>query len=164
MVFIIFLGSALHFTFELSGGQPAVGIFSAVNESVWEHLKLAYWPTLFYALIGYVFLRKQASNLFPAKALGACLSILIIPIVFYGYTSITGESIFAVDISTFIVAVIIGQTASYKLLTYKKLPRYLNVISIAVLTILALAFALFTFYPLHLPIFKDSGAGNYGIT
>jgi hypothetical protein len=44
IVFIIFLGSALHFTFEWSGNQPAVGIFSAVNESVWEHLKLAFWP------------------------------------------------------------------------------------------------------------------------
>jgi len=43
-VFIILLGSMLHFTFELSGENPVVGVFSAVNESVWEHLKLAYWP------------------------------------------------------------------------------------------------------------------------
>ncbi len=42
VVFIIFLGSALHFTFALSGNQPIVGAFSAVNESVWEHLKLAF--------------------------------------------------------------------------------------------------------------------------
>ena len=42
MVFIFFLGSALNFTFALSGNQPIVGAFSAVNESVWEHLKLAF--------------------------------------------------------------------------------------------------------------------------
>jgi hypothetical protein len=38
MVFIIFIGSALHFTFAFSSNQPIVGAFSAVNESVWEHL------------------------------------------------------------------------------------------------------------------------------
>jgi hypothetical protein len=41
IVFIIIIGSLLHFTFELSGHQ-AIGVFSAVNESVWEHLKLSY--------------------------------------------------------------------------------------------------------------------------
>jgi glycerol uptake facilitator-like aquaporin len=41
-LFIIFLGSALHFTYELSGKLAIVGAFSAVNESVWEHLKLAF--------------------------------------------------------------------------------------------------------------------------
>lgn len=50
-VFTILLGSMLHFTFELSGGNPVVGVFSAVNESVWEHLKLAYWPALAYMVI-----------------------------------------------------------------------------------------------------------------
>jgi hypothetical protein len=34
-VFIVILGSILHFTFEWSGGNPVVGAFSAVNESVW---------------------------------------------------------------------------------------------------------------------------------
>jgi hypothetical protein len=48
-VFIIFLGSALHFTYALSGNQPFIGFFSAVDEAVWEHLKLAFWPSLFYA-------------------------------------------------------------------------------------------------------------------
>ena len=42
MVFIILLGSMSHFTFELSGFNPIVGAFSAVNESVWEHLKLGF--------------------------------------------------------------------------------------------------------------------------
>jgi len=163
IIFIIFLGSAMHFTFELSGGQSIVGIFSSVNESVWEHLKLAYWPTLLYAISGYFFLKNQAINLFPAKALGAGLMILIIPAIFYGYTSITCESIFVVDIASFIFAVIIGQAASYKVMTYKKLPLYLNIISISFLALLAIIFALFTFYPPRWPIFQDAVTGKYGI-
>jgi len=32
VVFIVIIGSMLHFTFELSGHQPVFGVFSAVNE------------------------------------------------------------------------------------------------------------------------------------
>ena len=42
--FAIALGTLLHFTFEWSGNNPVVGIFSAVNESTWEHLKILFFP------------------------------------------------------------------------------------------------------------------------
>jgi len=163
MVFIIILGSVLHFTFEWSGNQPIVGVFSAVNESVWEHLKLAFWPALLFMLIEYVLLKKTANNFAFAKTTGVYLMVIIIPIVFYSYTAITGKSIFVVDISTFIVAVIIGQLSSYKLLTYKKLSENLTRVSLIALVLLGLAFVLFTFYPPQLPIFRDPNTGKYGI-
>ena len=62
IVFIIFLGSLLHFTFEFSGGNPVVGVFSAVNESIWEHLKLAFWPTILFALIELVPLKRDGKQ------------------------------------------------------------------------------------------------------
>jgi len=164
MMFIILLGSALHFTFEISGKSPLVGVFSAVNECVWEHLKLAFWPALLYMFIEYAPLKKPANNFLFAKTAGACLMIVLIPIVFYSYTAVTGESIFAIDISTFVVAVVIGQLLSFKLLSYKKLSENYNRISIILLVLLALAFALFTFYPPQLPIFRDPITGKYGFT
>ena len=163
MVFIIILGSVLHFTFEWSGNQPVVGVFSAVNESVWEHLKLAFWPALLFMLIEYVLLKKTANNFAFAKTTGVYLMVIIIPIVFYSYTAITGKSIFVIDISTFIVAVIVGQLSSYKLLTYKKLSENLNKVSLIALVLLGLAFVLFTFCPPQLPIFRDPNTGKYGI-
>ncbi len=69
-----------------------------------------------------------------------------------------------IDILTFVIAVIVGQIASYKLLTYRKLHDKLNKISLAALVLLGLAFVLFTFYPPHLPIFRDPITGEYGIT
>ena len=163
MVFIIILGSVLHFTFEWSGNQPIVGVFSAVNESVWEHLKLAFWPSLLFMLIEYFMLKKSVSNFALGKTIGVYVMVFIIPVVFYSYTAFTGESLFVIDILTFIVAVIIGQLASYKLLTYKQLPSYLENFSLIALFILGLAFALFTFYPPQLPIFRDPISGEYGI-
>ena len=35
------LGTVMHFVFDWSGQSAPVGAFAAVNESVWEHLKLA---------------------------------------------------------------------------------------------------------------------------
>jgi Family of unknown function (DUF6512) len=163
IVFVIFLGSALHFTFALSGNQPIVGAFSAVNESVWEHLKLAFWPSLLLTLIEYPLLRKAANNFFTAKATGVYLMVTIIPLAFYSYSAFSGKSIFAIDISTFVVAVIIGQLLSYKLLTYRQLPVTFNKISVVVIILLALAFIVFTYYPPQLQIFKDSLTGKYGI-
>ncbi len=44
VIFTFILGTLLHFTYELSGGNLVVASFSAINESVWEHLKLLYFP------------------------------------------------------------------------------------------------------------------------
>ena len=162
-VFIIILGSILHFTFEWSGGNPVVGAFSAVNESVWEHLKLAFWPALLFMLIEYIPLKKTANNFVLAKTTGVYLAIITIPIIFYSYTAVTGKSIFVIDISTFVVAVIIGQISSYKLLTRKKLSKNLERISLILLVMLGIAFVSFTFYPPQLPVFRDPITGKYGI-
>jgi hypothetical protein len=164
MVFIIALGSMLHFTFELSGGNPIVGAFSAVNESVWEHLKLVFWPALLFMFIEYMPLRRKMTNNFAlAKTAGIYLATIIIPIIFYSYTAITGKSIFLIDISSFIFAVIVGQLLSYKLLTYRKLSEGFNRLSLILLVLLGVAFVLFTFYPPQLMVFRDPITGRYGI-
>ncbi len=163
MIFIIILGSVLHFTFEFSGHQPVVGAFSAVNESVWEHLKLGFWPALLYAAIEYRYVRKSTNNFLFAKAVGIYVIPIAITVLFYSYTAILGEDLFILDILTFILAVIIGQLASYRLLVYRKLQGNLNKVSLAALALLGLAFVLFTFYPPQLPIFRDPISGEYGI-
>ena len=43
-IFVMILGTLLHFTYEWSGGNLLVASFSAVNESTWEHLKLLFYP------------------------------------------------------------------------------------------------------------------------
>jgi hypothetical protein len=89
---------------------------------------------------------------------------IVIPILFYSYTAVLGESVLVIDILTFVVAVIVGQLVSYKLLTYRELPDMLNTIAPVALVLLAVAFVLFTFYPPHLPLFQDPVTGEYGIT
>jgi len=161
-IFIIFLGSALHLTYALSGNNPVVGSLSPVNESVWEHLKMVFWSSLFWMLIAMFPLRSVVGNFFSAKAIGTYVMVITIPAVFYSYTALVGESILAIDIATFIVAVIIGQFVSYKLFKYNKVAGLTERIALIALLLLALVFVVFTFYPPHLPIFQDSITGQYG--
>jgi len=160
-IFIIFVGTALHFTYALSGNNLLVGSFSAVNESVWEHLKLPFWPSLLWMLIELYPLRKIVSNFFAAEVIGTIIMVVLIPTVFYSYTAFT-EEILAVDIATFMIAVIIGQIVSYKLFKQGQTSKTTETIAIITIASLAVIFIAFTFYPPHLPIFQDSTTGQYG--
>jgi hypothetical protein len=40
----------------------------------------------------------------------------------------------------------------------------LEIMAVAVITVLAVIFIIFTFYPPHLPLFMDSETGQYGIS
>ncbi len=161
-LFIIFLGTILHFTFDFSGKNPIVGVFSAVNESVWEHLKLPFWPSFLWLIIEIYPLRKSISNFFSAKTIGTIIMLVAIPTVFYTYTAFT-EEILLVDIATFIIAVIVGQIISYKLYKKGKPSKRTEIIAIIVLVLLVIIFITFTFYPPHISIFQDSNTGQYGI-
>lgn len=161
-LFIIFLGTAFHFTFDLSGGNVLVGSFSAVNESVWEHLKLAFWPSLLWMLITIAPLRRNVNNFFAAKAIGAFFMVVFIPAVFYLYTTVIGDNA-AIDIGVFIVAVILGQIISYRLFKAHKFPAWTEKAAIAAMVLLAVAFVVFTFYPPHLSLFREPTDGHYGI-
>lgn len=156
-------GSVLHFVFEWAGGWEPVGVIAAVNESVWEHLKIAFWPALFYAIIEYPFLRRSTSNFFIAKAIGIYLMPIAIVAIFYSYTAVVGHEILAVDILTFFVAVAIGQLASYKILMMRQWPKWTVGVGLAMVVLLAITFGVFTFYPPHLGIFRDVVSGGYGI-
>ena len=163
IVFVFLLGALLHFLFEWSGESRVVGLFASVNESVWEHFKQGFWPMCLFAAIEYKFLRGHVNNFFTAKAVAVYLIPIITGLVFYAYTAIIGEEILIVDIFIFLVAVIVGQLISYKILISTRLPKYTNIISLALIILLALILMLFTFYPPHLPIFLDGNTGTYGI-
>jgi hypothetical protein len=163
IAFIVVLGTVLHFAFEWSGRAIPIAPIAAVNESVWEHLKLGFWPALAYAALEYSRFGKSANNFSLAKTLGIYLIPITIVILYYAYTAILGHGLLIVDIAIFVVAVIVGQLVSYKLLIASPLPKRLNLFAPIALVVLGILFVLFTFCPPHLPLFKDPVTGFYGI-
>ncbi|MFC2063136.1 DUF6512 family protein [Chloroflexota bacterium] len=163
ILFIFLLGALLHFLFEWSGESRVMGLFASVNESVWEHFKQGFWPICVFAAIEYRFLRGHANNFLTAKAAAVYIVPIVTGLLFYGYTAIIGREILIVDIFIFLVAVAVGQLASYRIMVSSRLPGYANFVSPAFIILLALVLMLFTFYPPHLPIFLDANTGTYGI-
>ncbi len=162
IIFIIIVGSLLHFTYQLSGNNPLVATFSAVNESVWEHLKLAFFPMLITTIIGYFVFKDTIPNFLCAKTLSMIFAILFIPIFFYTYTNILGTHNLFLDILSFILAVIIGESLAYFYIIYG-LPCNTS-LSIFTIISLLLCFIIFTFAPPHLPIFQEESTGIYGVS
>lgn len=70
-IFISVLGVLLHFTYEWSGDNAVVGLFSAVNESTWEHLKLLFFPFLLLTILEVLLRGNMLPEQFlPARVLG----------------------------------------------------------------------------------------------
>jgi hypothetical protein len=163
IAFLVVLGSVLHFAFEWSGYAVPIAPIAAVNESVWEHLKLGFWPALAYAALEYTRFGKSVSSFLFAKTLGIYSIPITIVVLYYAYTAILGHGLLIVDILIFVVAAIVGQLVSYRLLIASPLRKGLNRLAPIALVVLGILFVLFTFYPPQVPLFRDSVTGGYGI-
>ena len=75
-IFVIILGTLLHFTYNWSNNNPLVGIFSAVNESTWEHLKLIFFPMLITIVIGTIYYKDDYENYLCTKTKGLLISLV----------------------------------------------------------------------------------------
>jgi hypothetical protein len=162
IVFIVVIGGALHFVFDLSGGWHPLALIAAVNESVWEHLKLGFWPAMVYFFIEHRYINKSSNNFLFAKAIGIFLIPVTITVLFYTYTAII-KDILAADLIIFVMAVVIGQLTSYKMLKVSPLPSWVNRLGLVLLILLTIAFGTLTYYAPQLPVFRDPISGGYGI-
>lgn len=164
---LFIVGSLFHFAYEWSGELWIVGIFAPVNESIWEHLKMAYWPTLIWWIIGYYRICKrhkisEAQWFFPCMV-SVYVSPLVITAFYYTYTGAFGIESVILDIFSLLLGIAIGQLLALHIYNYANLRHTALYLSIALIFILALAFTVFTFSPPHLPLFLDQSTGTYGI-
>lgn len=155
------LGTLLHFTYDLSGNNNFVALFSAINESTWEHLKLLFFPMLLTSIIGYIFFFNSNNSYWCSRLIGILISLTFTVIFFYTYSGILGKNIAFIDISSFFLSVILGELTSYFLLT-QNIPcnkKY----ALFPLAALVFLFFTFTFNPPHIGLFKDPISNNYGV-
>ena len=156
IILAIVFGTLLHFTYEWSGENRIVGLFSATNESVWEHLKLVFYPMLILVIVEYFVVKKEANNYIEAKSLGIFLAIAFIIVFYYTYTGIIGKTFFIIDILTFIISIILGEWVSYKLMIRKSESTTLSkILSSAIIFYFLISFILFTYNPPNINLFKD---------
>lgn len=156
-LFISILGTLLHFTYEWSHNNAVVGLFSAVDESAWEHLKLLFFPMLFLTLIELFFFRQTLpQNFLKARVTGIFLGMTLIIVVFYTLLGIIGKSIDFLNIVLYFIAVLFAlwiENKQYKN-TEKEVSSASSLAS-SILLIFTLFFFVFTFWPPDIGLFWE---------
>ncbi len=160
--FVSILGTLLHFAYDFFGGNFAA-LFSGVNESTWEHMKLLFFPMLLAAVIGSFFLGKEYKNYWCTKLFGILIGLALIPVLFYTLGGIFGGTLDFVNIGIFFVSA--AAAYLYETVSFKKngAPRKYEGVAICILCTIALLFFVFTFVPPEIALFRDPVNGKYGI-
>jgi len=152
IVFVSVLGTFLHFAYNLSGNNHFVGFFTPVNESIWEHTKLIYFPMLIYSIYLDIKLKDEYPCISSAMIFGALLGVLLIITLFYTYSGIIGYHISYIDISIFYISVITSFYVVYKLASSCSTNNsdfYLQILNLLMIC----SFIIFTYNPPDLPLF-----------
>lgn len=182
-----FLGTVCHFAYDYFGKNVILAPFVPVNESTWEHLKLLFFPVLICLIIG-IFLgfcqspsthpsdrsrHSFASCYLDGAAFGLIGGMLSIVVLFYSINGFLGFNIDWINIAIFFISTAYAYYTFYR---YASKPYY-NTFSyneknaatplwvpITVITIIAVLFAVFTFYMPKIGLFRDPQTGSYGLT
>jgi hypothetical protein len=154
-VFIIVVGSALHFLYNWSGAWPPLALVAAVNESIWEHLKLAFWPGFIWALFPTKGHGPSVRERLAGKGFGLLLTAILIVALFKGYTAMLGRNFLPMDIGIFVLAVLIGQVAATVTTVRGMHDRPVLLLGLALLLSQFAAYILFTFFALEHWLFID---------
>lgn len=155
-------GTILHFLYEWLGEAIWIAPFSGVNESTWEHMKLMFWPMLAFAVLQSFFFKGQR-NFWCIKLRGIFCALSLIPVLFYTYNGVIGKSPDWLNIAIFFISAAVAYVYEARLLYKNEIVCKKPKLAIATLIAIAALFAVFTFFPPELGIFKDPLSGSYGI-
>ena len=154
-VFTSVAGTLLHFAYEWSGENAVVGLFSGVNESVWEHMKLLFVPMFIFALVESRYIGKEYENFWQVKLMGMLRGLVLIPVLYYTYTGVLGVSADWFNIAIFYIAAAAAYRRESKLLKSGKTYVFSPAVAIGLLVWIAIMFAVFTFSPPDIGLFQE---------
>ncbi len=154
---------AWHFLYVWLPG-PLTAVLSPVNESPWEHVKLFFMPVLIYFIIGRLTVGKEYSNFTFAHA--AVLPVMpLMMLGIYFLRRAIGIDSLAVDLVSTLAVITAGLLTAYRLTVSDKRmdgTEY-RLASLLIVLVLLIVFAIFTYFPPHMPVFQDSNTLQYGI-
>lgn len=154
--FTAVFGTLSHFLYDCSGKNLFISLVSPINESVWEHMKLTFFPILLYVF--FLSCIRQAQREFrplcDALLIGNLIGTLSIPVLFYIYSGILGHHLLIADILIFLISLLIAFLLAWRWKDAKWIARHRRWIYIFTL-FFSLLFFLFTFYPPAIGLFSD---------
>ncbi len=159
---IAILGTLLHFIYEISKHNKVAALFAAVNESTWEHIKIALTPTFLYGLYdGFIY--GMNGNYFSAKLISLLIIIIVIPLLFYTYQLFTKKSYLVIDIIIFYIAIILAQVSFSYVINLEEVTFFIKYISCIGIFIVFGFYMVSTLLPSKNFLFKDPISNKYGL-
>lgn len=158
------VGSLLHFLYDWSGGSAVAAVLSAVNESVWEHMKLLVMAAAFFTAAQVWRLGRVYPNLPAVRGVSILAGALMIPLMYYTVTGAFRPQPTWVHISIFFLAAAGMFLLDYRLLR-TGLPRAegMQLLGFLLLWGLLFVFVWCTFRPPEFPLWRDPVTGGYGV-
>ena len=161
-VFIILIGSLNHFLYNWLNKSKLAAFFFAVNESTWEHIKLALGPSFLWIIVEYHHYYNY-QNYFIAKFIALLSIIIVMPFLYYTIKILLKKSNIFIHISEFILTVVISQYIFNCILTKGYSNIYVSHIGIIGVILIFIMYMTLTYYPAKCILFKDPLTGKYGI-
>lgn len=157
-------GTLLHFLYDWSGKRALIAAFSAVNESVWEHMKLLFFAMLLFSVVQVCVMGGTYSNVLAVRAVSVIAGLTLIPTLFYTYSGVLGYSIGWVNIAIFYGSALGAFLLDFRLLRRGRMNApWQQAAGMTVVWLLAFSFVWLTFHPLQLPLWQDPVTGQFGI-
>lgn len=171
VLWIVTAGSLLHFAFELSEYWTPMALIAAVNESIWEHLKMYFWPGLAFALVQYTYTRNYANNYWLGKVAALVVTPTLIIISFQSYVGYAESAGFTPSLASMLgimfTGIATGQLASYFIVSAEPFGNTVRRMAPVAWMLVVGAFSAFTYFPPKVSLFENFACytytGEYGI-
>lgn len=154
-------GSLAHFTHGWFKKGILLHIFSALNESTWEHMKMLVAPTILVGILQYVFLDKGYINFFNSILILLIIELVTMPLLYETLKKLVKKVPFPITILIFFLSIIFGLTAEYLILT-NGVVIFPEVWSFVLVLLIVSLFGIFSYSPPRSFLFKDPITGRYG--
>lgn len=138
-------------------------IFSPVNESIWEHMKILFGSIVLSGIVEKIiaiYKKEKINNLCFSNFAAGMICIPIFLIIFLPIYNIIGENLLITIIIMFI-SIIISKIISYKITLKENLK--LEKITVLFVFIVYIIFTILTYYPLKNDLFIDPKTNKSGI-
>ena len=160
-IIISAVGTIAHFLYDWTNHNKIIGLFAAVNESTWEHIKIALTPTFLWCIFDGFFYGENPSYFF-AKLLSLIFIVAFIPLVFYSYRKFAKKSILLIDITIFYLSILFSQLIFYVIINLISVPYVVSFFSCIGLFIFFGCYMTLTLEPIRNFIFRDPITNRYG--
>lgn len=154
-ILIAIIGTLFHFMYKWTGENVYLAFLWPVNESIFEHLKMFFFPVMLVSLIQLIFVKEDKGLFLSSRLYGALYAIIGCIAFYYVYKINVPEVKEVVFILSYYVFLFLGLFMSYNIYRYMKtMPEYLQWVAFSIAVLLVVTFICFTYKPLDTEFFK----------